>query len=132
MKVEGSVAPSKNYSVEQIPNKPEFALARFYENVQEVEKTMDDTTYTVYTYDEYHLEFPYYSNLEIDVAANVDNLLTQAKYEEAERNTIPNLKNQIKVLEEQKEQLEEQATNMQLALCDVYEQMLSAVSTTEE
>lgn len=132
MKVEGSVAPSKNYSVEQIPNNPKFALVRFYENVEKVEKNIDDTTYTSYTYDEYHLELPYYPSLEVDVGANINNLLTQAKYEEAEKNTIPNLKDQVKTLEEQKKQLEEQATDMQLALCDVYEQMLSVTSTAKE
>ena len=132
MKVNASCAPNKNFRVEEIPDKPGFALARFFENVVENEKKIDDKTIKEYNYDEYHLIMPYYDNIEKDVSANIENLMTQAKYEEEEKNTIPNLKGQISELEEQKSKLEEQTTDMQLALCDVYEQMLSVTSTTKE
>lgn len=125
MKVNASCAPNKNFCVEEIPNKPGFALARFFENVVENEKKIDDKTIKEYNYDEYHLIIPYYDNIEKDVSANIENLMIQAKYEEEEKNTIPNLKNQTSKLEKQKSKLEEQVTDMQLALCDVYEQILS-------
>ena len=42
------------------------------------------------------------------------------------------LEDQINELKKQKSKLEKQTTDMQLALCDVYEQMLSVTSTTKE
>ena len=89
MKVNASCAPNKNFRVEKIPNKPGFALARFFENVVGNEKKIDDKTIKEYNYDEYHLILPYYDNIEKDIPANIENLMTQAKYEEEEKNTIP-------------------------------------------
>lgn len=125
MKVNASCAPNKNFYVEEIPNKPGFALARFFENVVENEKKIDDKTIKEYNYDEYHLIMPYYDNIEKDISANIENLMIQAKYEEEEKNTILNLKAQISELEKQKSKLEGQVTDIQLALCDVYEQTFS-------
>ena len=53
MKVNASCAPNKNFRVEEIPDKPGFALARFFENVVENEKKIDDKTIKEYNYDEY-------------------------------------------------------------------------------
>ena len=44
MKVNASCAPNKSFRVEEIPDKPGFALARFFENVVENEKKIDDKT----------------------------------------------------------------------------------------
>lgn len=49
MKVKGSKAPSGAYSMEPQPNKPGYAMMRFYENVEEY--TDDD--FTGWQWDEY-------------------------------------------------------------------------------
>lgn len=67
--------------VEQIPGKAEWALARFFENVQLYE-TED---YSGYQYDEYQLELKWYESLETDIINNYDNMIHQAKIADAQK-----------------------------------------------
>lgn len=133
MKVRGDNAPSNAFTLEEQPKKPGYVLARFYENAQEFTDTQGDLTISGWEYDEYRLELAQYDGMEEDILAGYDGYLAQAKLLEAEENAIPTLKGQIATLEEEKaaltEQvstLEEQVTDTQIALCDVYEQVISA------
>ncbi len=129
MRVRGSVAPSNAFTVEEQPNKPGFCLIRFFENVQPCEEERPHgKPFTGWEYDEYHLEVADYAGLEDDVLNNFDGLLAQAKLQEAEGKTIPDLRAQVAELEREKAELtgkvsalEGQVTDTQMALCDVYE-----------
>lgn len=138
MRVRGDNAPSNAFTLEEQPKKPGFALVRFFENVQAFEETQGDLTISGHEYDEYHLELPLYDGLADDILNNFDGYLAQAKLQEAEGQTIPTLKQQVADLEEEKATLvekvgalENQMTETQLALCDVYEQVIAVVSSGE-
>ena len=73
MKVNGSVNPG-SFSLEQLPNVPGCALARFFENVEQLEEG--------YQYDEYRLRLLYYPHLEEDIVANMALFVEQAKAQE--------------------------------------------------
>ena len=70
MKVQGNNNPGI-FSVEENLNKPRFMLARFYENIVEIESG--------YEYDEYHLELFDTGNLEKDIEGNFEAFLNGAK-----------------------------------------------------
>lgn len=114
MKVRGDLLPSGAFTLEEQPNHPDFVLVRFYENAHPFEETLDGLTSKGYEYDEYHLELENYGGLSDDIMSNYEGYLAQAKLAEAERETIPNLQQQV-------EALENQLTDTQMALCDVYE-----------
>lgn len=125
MKVNASCAPSKNFRVEQTPDKPGFALARFFENVQEVEEDEDDNITKSYVYDEYHLELLYYDNIEADIKANFDNMINQAKIEEEQKGlTVKKLKEENDKLKTQLVESKNTITNLQVTLCNFYENSL--------
>lgn len=138
MKVRGDNAPSNAFALEEQPKKPGFALVRFFENVQPFEETQGDLTISGYEYDEYHLELQLYDGLADDILNSYDGYLAQAKLAEAEGKTIPTLQQQVADLEadktalaEQVTALEGQVTDTQMALCDVYEQVIAATSAGE-
>ena len=88
-------------------------------------------------YDEYHLELEMYDGLSDDILSNYAGYLAQAKLCEAEGKTIPALQQQVADLETDKAALTEkvtslegQVTDTQMALCDVYEQIVAVTSTT--
>lgn len=88
-------------------------------------------------YDEYHLELEMYDGLSDDILSNYAGYLAQAKLHEAEGKTIPSLQQQVADLETDKAALTEkvtslegQVTDTQMALCDVYEQIVAVTSTT--
>ncbi len=114
MKVRGDLPPSGAFTLEEQPNRPGFVLVRFYENARPFEETLDGLTSKGYEYDEYHLELENYGGLSDDIMGNYEGYLAQAKLAEAEGETIPNLLQQV-------ETLENQLTDTQMALCDVYE-----------
>ena len=123
MKVRGDLPPSGAFTLEEQPNRPGFVLVRFYENARPFEETLDGLTSKGYEYDEYHLELENYGGLSDDIMGNYEGYLAQAKLAEAEGETIPNLLQQV-------ETLENQLTDTQMALCDVYEIAMGGSSQT--
>lgn len=137
MRVRGDNAPSNAFSLEEQPNKPGVALVRFYENAKPFEEKRDELTISGWVYDEYHLELNMYDGLSEDILGNYAGYLAQAKLHEAEGKTIPSLQQQVADLETDKAALTEkvtslegQVTDTQMALCDVYEQIVAVTSTT--
>ncbi len=135
MKVRGDNAPNCAFSLEEQPKKPGVALVRFYENAKEFTEERDDLTIQGWEYDEYRLELPIYDGLEEDIEGNYNAYLAQAKLHEAETKTIPDLKEKVANLENEKAvlstkvtSLEGQVTDTQMALCDVYEQIIAVTS----
>ena len=103
MKVRGDNAPANAFSLEEQPDKPGYCLVRFYENVAPFS------------------ELPFYDGISDDILGNFDGYFAQAKLAEAEKETIPKLKQQVSDLQSVNEGLSAQITQAQLALCDVYE-----------
>ena len=137
MRVRGDNAPSNAFSLEEQPNKPGVALVRFYENAEPFEEKRDELTISGWVYDEYHLELNMYDGLSEDILGNYAGYLAQAKLHEAEGKTIPSLQQQVADLETDKAALTEKVTSLegqvpdtQMALCDVYEQIVAVTSTT--
>ncbi len=128
MRVRGDLQPSAAFTLEEQPNAPGRVLVRFYENAAPFTEKREDVTSSGWEYDEYHLELDGYDGLHDDIINNYDGYLVQAKLQEAEKNTIPALQQQVSDLEQEKaglsrkvESLETQLTDTQMALCDVYE-----------
>lgn len=83
MKVRGDNSPGSAFTLEALPNKPGFVLARFYENAQQFTEQRDEgEPIHGWVYDEYHLELEDRPGLEEDVRANFDAILAQAKAQE--------------------------------------------------
>ena len=116
MKVRGDNAPANAFSLEEQPDKPGYCLVRFYENVAPFSETISG-----FEYDEYYLELPFYDGIYDDILGSFDGYFAQAKLAEAEKETIPKLKQQVSDLQSVNEGLSAQITQAQLALCDVYE-----------
>ena len=134
MRVRGDLQPNNAFSLEEQPKKPGYVLVRFFENVEPFKKTDGELTISGYEYDEYHMELANYDGLFDDILNNFDGYLAQAKLQEAEQKTIPNLQQQVADLETEKaslsdkvSSLENQVTDTQIALCDVYELALGGV-----
>ena len=121
MKVRGDNAPSNAFYMEEQPNKPGYALVRFFENVQPFEETRDNLTIKGYEYDEYQIELQMHDGLETDIVNSFDGYFAQAKLLEAEQKIIPGLEQKVSDLEAEKAAMETDITNTQIALCDVYE-----------
>lgn len=128
MRVRGSVAPNNAFTVEEQPDQPGYALIRFYENVGTYQEEQHGKTIHGFEYDEYHLLVADYDGLESDIMNTFEGYLAQAKLQEAEGKTIPDLKQQVADLELERAELTEkigalegQVTDAQMALCDVYE-----------
>lgn len=73
--------------MERIPKKLGKSLVRFFQNIKQVTGEAS----TGWEWDEYHLEVNTYGGLSEDVAANVAQLMAQAKAAEDEQNAIPDL-----------------------------------------
>lgn len=134
MRVRGDNAPSNAFSLEEQPKRPGVALVRFYANVEPFEEIIGKLTIRGFEYDEYHLEVSMYDGLSDDILNSYDSYFAQAKLEEAENVTIPALQQQVTDLEEDKARLSDrvgsidaQVTDVQEALCDLYEQMMGGV-----
>lgn len=121
MKVRGDNAPANAFSLEEQPDKPGYCLVRFYENVAPFSETQGELTISGFEYDEYYLELPFYDGIYDDILGSFDGHFAQAKLTEAEKETIPKLKQQVSDLQSVNEGLSAQITQAQLALCDVYE-----------
>jgi len=137
MKVRGDRAPSNAFTLEEQPKKPGYVLVRLFENVEAFSETNDGLTISGYQYDEYTLELEDTEGLSDDILGNYASYLTEAKLKEAEEKTIPTLKERVAELEGDNSKLttkvsglESQVTEAQLALCDVYEQVVATQTTS--
>jgi len=128
MRVQGDLPPSGSFSIEEHPQKGGVAVVRFFENVQPYSSTVGEgenaLTINGCEYDEYKLEVGNYPGLETDIKVQLPTFLAQAKLQEAERNTIPNLKSEVARLSSENEDMAVQIDNAYMAMCDVYEQAL--------
>lgn len=124
MKTRGDLPPSNAFTLEPMPDKPGCMLLRLFENVQEFIETMMDLTISGYEYDEYHLELLDTPGLEETILEHYDEYMTEAKLKEAEKETIPNLQSRVKELTDENTALQNQLTDAQIALCDIYEMAL--------
>ena len=88
MKVTASVKPKMPCTAEPHPQKPGMALVRLFANVEPYEESVDKTTVSGWTYNEYQLVVPWYPNLEKDVTAAYDSWSTSAKAAEDEKNQL--------------------------------------------
>lgn len=118
MKVTGDNKPSEKFTVEKQPKKPGYVLVRFFENAKEYSTTIDETKYSGWEYDEYHLELKDTGDIKADIEGNYDVFLNQAKMSES-NNTDPNideLNEKIQNVEKTTKEMEsqiEQSTSMQ-------------------
>lgn len=124
MKTRGDLPPSNAFTLEYMPDKPGYMLLRLFENVKEFTETMMDLTISGYEYDEYHLELLDTPGLEETIIEHYDEYMMEAKMKEAEKETIPNLESRVKELTEENTALQNQLTDAQIALCDIYEMAL--------
>lgn len=108
MRVRGDLQPGNAFTLEEQPKRPGFVLARFFENVAPFSETNNGLTVSGYEYDEYHLELADTPGLTDDLLANYSAYLTEAKLNEAEKKTIPNLKDSVAQLEAEKATLSAQ------------------------
>ena len=99
MKVRGDNAPANAFSLEEQPDKPGYCLVRFYENVAPFSETQGELTISGFEYDEYYLELPFYDGIYDDILGSFDGYFAQAKLAEAEKETIPKLKQQVSDLQ---------------------------------
>ena len=121
MRVRGDNMPSNAFTVEERPKRPGYALVRFFENAEPFEEKQGELTVKGYEYDEYHLELPYYGGLSEDILGNYDAYLAQAKLAEAEKQTIPQLQQQVSDLEQQNTALSAQLAEQDDTLIELYE-----------
>lgn len=124
MKTRGDLPPSNAFTLEYMPDKPGYMLLRLFENVKKFTETMMDLTISGYEYDEYHLELLDTPGLEETIIEHYDEYMMEAKLKEAEKETIPNLESRVKELTEENTALQNQLTDAQIALCDIYEMAL--------
>lgn len=129
MRVKGDLPPDGNFAIEENPQKEGFVTVRFFENVKPYTSTegTGENVHTIegYEYDEYKLEMENHPGLEADIEGQFDAFLNEAKLFEAEQNTIPTLKSEVARLSAENENLTTQVDNAMLAMCDMYEQMLT-------
>lgn len=128
MKTRGDLPPSNAFTLEYMPDKPGYMLLQLFENVKKFTETMMDLTISGYEYDEYHLELLDTPGLEETIIEHYDEYMMEAKMKEAEKETIPNLESRVKELTEENTALQNQLTDAQIALCDIYEMALGGVS----
>lgn len=124
MRVRGDVQPNNAFTVDEMPDRPGYCLVRFFANAQPFEEMTEGLTIRGWCYDEYHLELADSDTLSDDILANFDALLAEAKYRELSRRTVPQLAGEIIQLTEEKADLARQLTDLQLALCEVYEKLM--------
>ena len=125
MKVNGSRFPDEKFCVEESPDRQGIALVRFFENVQEIDNRENGNSTENYIYNEYHLELPYYDNIKIDIEANFDTMLNQAKIEEEQNDlTVEKLKEENDELKFKLNESKAIITSLQIALCNLYENSL--------
>lgn len=81
MKVWGDIQPTNRFFLDNAY--PGKSVVRFYENVQPYTDTRDEITVNGWVYDEYILEMP--RSTQVDIETNFDTLLQQAKAREAKQ-----------------------------------------------
>lgn len=117
MKVNGSVNPG-SFKLELLPNVPGFALARFFENVEETEEGFE--------YDEYRLRLLYYLNLEQDIEANFSLFVEQAKAQEEQD------KSSDEKITDNKKRTDKQIGDVEDAVCELDEIIGERMSAIED
>ena len=117
MRVSGSANPG-SFSLELLPNVPGYALARFFENVDETEDGFE--------YDEYRLRLLYYPNLEQDIEANFDLFVEQAKAEEDQGKSVD------EKVAESEERTGAAISDVEDAVCDLDESTGDRLSAIED
>lgn len=98
MKVRADNAPSGAFTVEPIPNKRGWSLARFYENAREYTEDREGQPIHGWEYDEYHLELRSTGYLAADIEGNFDVYFREAK-RLAEKLTPAQVEGKVKDLE---------------------------------
>ena len=91
MKVRGGTKPVTAFTLEAIPKKLGKSMVRFFQNIKAFSEEKDGVKTVGWEWDEYHLEMNSYGGLAEDVAANLAQLLAQAKAIEDEKNIMPAL-----------------------------------------
>ena len=81
MRVWGDIQPTGSFYLDNAY--PWKSVIRFYENVQPYTDTRDEITVNGWVYDEYVLEIP--RSTQVDIETNFDALLQQAKAREAKQ-----------------------------------------------
>lgn len=81
MRVWGDIQPTGSFYLDNAY--PGKSVIRFYENVQPYTDTRDEITVNGWVYDEYVLEMP--RSTQVDIETNFDALLQQAKAREAKQ-----------------------------------------------
>ena len=81
MRVWGDIQPTSSFYLDNAY--PGKSVIRFYENVQPYTDTKDEITINGWVYDEYVLEMP--RSTQVDIETNFDALLQQAKAREAKQ-----------------------------------------------
>lgn len=81
MRVWGDIQPTSSFYLDNAY--PGKSVIRFYENVQPYTDTRDEITVNGWVYDEYVLEMP--RSTQVDIETNFDALLQQAKAREAKQ-----------------------------------------------
>ena len=117
MKVNGSVDPG-SFKLELLPNVPGFALARFFENVEETEEG--------FQYDEYRLRLLYYPNLEQDIEANFQLFVQQAKAQEEQD------KSSDEKITDNRNRTDKQIGDVEDAVCELDEIIGERMSAIED
>lgn len=82
MRIQADNAPSSTFTLEPISSKPNYLLARFYENVTPYTETRDGVTISGYEYDEYDLTLLKTATIEEEIESNYDMYFSQAKLNE--------------------------------------------------
>lgn len=85
MKVRGSFAPDGPFTLEPVPDKLGYVLARFYENAVPYTETVDGVEISGYEYDEYGLELLNTATLKQEIEVQYRTYLEQAKMNEIQR-----------------------------------------------
>ena len=98
MKVRADNKPESRFSVEYMPNKIGWSLARFYENPHEYTQNLEGTTITGWEYDEYQLELRNTGYLQADIEGNFDIYFQEAK-RIAEKLNPDQVEQKVKTLE---------------------------------
>ena len=83
MKVHGDTKP-ETLTVEELPSKPGYALARFTEHAEPYE----EDGYSGLVYDEYTLELLYYPSLQRDIEADLERWFQMARTEDEARRPV--------------------------------------------
>lgn len=97
MRIRARTEPEK-FTLETMPNRPGWSLARFYADVEPYTEDENGETVHGYVYDEYQLELRDTGGLEKDIANSYGMYLREAK-RLAEKRTPDQIEEDVKALE---------------------------------